>query len=84
MLRWADNHLLDLKWEEIGEHYGRYRLHVPEGGACLVAVESPGEIPGHCDRQRATQRAKPALPGARQEPKITSRRSRSGRREGNH
>ena len=30
MLRWADNNLLDLKWEEIGEHYGRYRLHVPE------------------------------------------------------
>ena len=32
MLRWADNQLLDLKWEEIGEHYGRYRLHVPGAG----------------------------------------------------
>ena len=26
MLRWADNNLFDLKWEEIGEHYGPYHL----------------------------------------------------------
>ena len=30
MLRWASEQLLELKPEEIGEHYGRYRLHVPE------------------------------------------------------
>src|ERR1039457_5496454 len=56
---------------------------VPEGGAGLVAVEGPGEIPGHRDRQTETQRAKPALSGARQEPKTAGRRSRSRRREGN-
>ena len=56
---------------------------VPEGGAGLVAVESPGEIPGHCDRQTATERAKPTLPGARQEPKITSRRAPGGARRRN-
>ena len=50
----------------------------------MVAVEGPGELSGHGDGQTETQRAKPALPGARQEPKTTSRRSRSGRREGNH
>ena len=30
MLRWASEELLELKPEQIGEHYGRYRLHVPE------------------------------------------------------
>ena len=54
MLRWADNNLLDLKWEEIGEHYGRYRLHVPEGGAGMVAVEGPGQIPGDGGGQTET------------------------------
>src|ERR1019366_1121312 len=45
---------------------------VPEGGAGLVAVEGAGEIPGHSDRQTETQRAKPALSGARQEPKTAA------------
>ena len=36
VLRWADNNLLDLKWEEIGEHYGRYRLHVPEAERAMA------------------------------------------------
>ena len=36
VLRWADNSLLDLKWEEIGEHYGRYRLHVPEAERAMA------------------------------------------------
>ena len=83
MLRWADNNLLDLKWEEIGEHYGRYRLHVPEGGAGLVAEEGAGELPDHGGRQTEAQRAEPALPRARQESKTSSRRSRSRGREGN-
>jgi hypothetical protein len=30
VLRWASEDLLHLKPEEIGEHYGRYRLHLPE------------------------------------------------------
>jgi ParB/RepB/Spo0J family partition protein len=30
MLRWASENLLSLQLEEIGEHYGRYRLHAPE------------------------------------------------------
>ena len=45
---------------------------VPEGGAGLVAVESPVDLSGHGDGQTAAQRAKPTLPGARQEPKTTS------------
>jgi hypothetical protein len=36
VLRWADNNLLDLRWEEIGEHYGRYRLHVPEAERAMA------------------------------------------------
>jgi hypothetical protein len=60
------------------------RRAVPEGGAGLVAVESPGEIPGYCDRQTATERAKPALSGACQGPKTTGKGSSSRRREGNH
>ena len=45
VLRWADNHLLDLKWEEIGEHYGRYRLHVPEAERAMARSAS-----GTCKR----------------------------------
>ena len=45
MLRWADNHLLDLKWEEIGEHYGRYRLHVPEAERAMArSLERYGQL----------------------------------------
>jgi hypothetical protein len=57
---------------------------VPEGGTFVVAVEGAGELPGHGGGQRETQRAKPTIPAARQESKTTDRRSRSGRREGNH
>jgi len=39
MLHWASGDLLQLKPEEIGEHYGRYRLHVPE--AERVMAKSP-------------------------------------------
>jgi len=45
VLRWADNHLLDLKWEEIGEHYGRYRLHVPEAERAMArSLERYGQL----------------------------------------
>ncbi len=36
MLRWASKDLLHLKREEIGEHYGRYRLHVPEAERAMA------------------------------------------------
>jgi ParB-like chromosome segregation protein Spo0J len=45
VLRWADNHLLDLKWEELGEHYGRYRLHVPEAERAMArSLERYGQL----------------------------------------
>jgi ParB-like chromosome segregation protein Spo0J len=36
VLRWASEDLLHLKREEIGEHYGRYRLHVPEAERAMA------------------------------------------------
>ena len=36
MLHWADENLLSLTREEIGEHYGRYRLHVPEAERAMA------------------------------------------------
>jgi hypothetical protein len=36
VLRWANENLLQLKPEEIGEHYGRYRLHVPEAERAMA------------------------------------------------
>ena len=35
----------DLKWEEIGEHYGRYRLHVPEAERAMArSLERYGQL----------------------------------------
>jgi hypothetical protein len=52
MLHWASENLLQLKLEEIGEHYGRYRLHVPEAeramakfAGALRAVIAGGGLP---------------------------------------
>jgi ParB/RepB/Spo0J family partition protein len=36
VLRWVSEGLLHLKREEIGEHYGRYRLHVPEAERAMA------------------------------------------------
>jgi ParB/RepB/Spo0J family partition protein len=36
VLRWANENLLQLKPEDIGEHYGRYRLHVPEAERAMA------------------------------------------------
>jgi ParB/RepB/Spo0J family partition protein len=36
VLRWASEDLLHLKREEIGEHYGRYRLYVPEAERAMA------------------------------------------------
>src|SRR5437899_11860224 len=45
VLRWADNQLLDLKWEEIGEHYGRYRLQVPGAERSMArSLERYGQL----------------------------------------
>ena len=45
MLRWAPESLLDLTWEEIGEHYGRYRLHVPEAERAMArSLERYGQL----------------------------------------
>jgi ParB-like chromosome segregation protein Spo0J len=45
VLRWADNNLLDLRWEEIGEYYGRYRLHVPAAERAMArSLERYGQL----------------------------------------
>ena len=54
---------------------------LPGGGAAMVAVEGPAELPGDGGGQRKTQRAKPALSRAGQKAATTSA---AGSREGNH
>src|SRR5689334_10970113 len=45
MLRWVQEPLLDLKREEIGESYGRYRLHVPEAERAMAdSLERYGQL----------------------------------------
>ena len=45
MLRWASEELLELKPDEIGEHYGRYRLHVPEAERIMAkSLERYGQL----------------------------------------
>jgi ParB-like chromosome segregation protein Spo0J len=45
VLRWASEKLLALKPEEIGEHYGRYRLHVPEAERAMAkSLERYGQL----------------------------------------
>jgi ParB-like chromosome segregation protein Spo0J len=45
VLRWASDNLLQLKAEEIGEHYGRYRLHVPEAERAMAkSLERYGQL----------------------------------------
>ena len=45
MLRWANENLLQLKPEEIGEHYGRYRLHVPDSERAMAkSLERYGQL----------------------------------------
>src|ERR1035438_10129038 len=57
---------------------------VPGSGAGMVALEGPGKIPGDQGRQAATERSKPALPGARQKPETGRARGSSRGREGHH
>ena len=45
MLRWSSEQLLELEPEEIGEHYGRYRLHVPEAERAMAkSLERYGQL----------------------------------------
>jgi len=45
VLRWVSENLLQLKPEEIGEHYGRYRLHVPEAERAMAkSLERYGQL----------------------------------------
>lgn len=45
MLRWASEELLELKPEDIGERYGRYRLHVPEAERAMAkSLERYGQL----------------------------------------
>jgi ParB family transcriptional regulator, chromosome partitioning protein len=45
VLRWASENLLQLKPEEIGELYGRYRLHVPEAERAMAkSLERYGQL----------------------------------------
>ena len=45
MLRWAAEGWLHLELGEIGEHYGRYRLHVPEAERAMArSLERYGQL----------------------------------------
>jgi hypothetical protein len=45
VLRWAEENLLELQREEIGEYYGRYRLHLPEAERALArSMERYGQL----------------------------------------
>jgi ParB-like chromosome segregation protein Spo0J len=45
VLRWAQESRLDLGWDEIGEQYGRYRLHLPEAERAMArSLERYGQL----------------------------------------
>jgi ParB-like chromosome segregation protein Spo0J len=45
VLHWSKENLLDLALDEIGEHYGRYRLHVPEAERAMArSLERYGQM----------------------------------------
>jgi ParB-like chromosome segregation protein Spo0J len=45
MLRWEQESLLDLECTQIGEHYGRYRLHQPEAERAMArSLERYGQL----------------------------------------
>ncbi len=45
MLRWAEDGIRELELEDIGEHYGRYRLHLPEAERAMArSLERYGQI----------------------------------------
>src|ERR1700757_2261573 len=45
VLRWVEEEVRELRLEEIGESYGRYRLHVPElERGMMRSLESYGQL----------------------------------------
>lgn len=45
MLRWAQDGIQELALDDIGEHYGRYRLHLPEAERAMArSLERYGQI----------------------------------------
>jgi len=45
VLRWADENVLELGCQQIGEHYGRYRLHLPEAERAMArSLERYGQL----------------------------------------
>ena len=45
MLHWADDNVRELDCREIGEHYGRYRLHLPEAERAMArSLERYGQL----------------------------------------
>ena len=45
MLRWAEGSVLQLECRDIGEHYGRYRLHLPEAERAMArSLERYGQL----------------------------------------
>jgi ParB-like chromosome segregation protein Spo0J len=45
VLHWADGNLRELDCREIGEHYGRYRLHLPDAErAMALSLERYGQL----------------------------------------
>lgn len=45
MMRWVGDNLLQLRLEEVGEIYGRYRLHVPEAERVMAkSLERYGQL----------------------------------------
>lgn len=45
MLRWVEDGIRELALEDIGEHYGRYRLHLPEAERAMArSLERYGQI----------------------------------------
>ncbi len=45
VLRWADEDVRELECRDIGEHYGRYRLHLPEAERAMArSLERYGQL----------------------------------------
>jgi len=45
VLRWADENVLELGCQEIGDHYGCYRLHLPEAERAMArSLERYGQL----------------------------------------
>jgi ParB-like chromosome segregation protein Spo0J len=45
VLHWADDNVRELECREIGEHYGRYRLHLPEAERAMArSLERYGQL----------------------------------------